>query len=36
LKTNPDYPQKDQVQTLIERAKMHGAGAGAGTTENKG
>ena len=27
LKTNPDYPQKDQVQTLIERAKMHGEGA---------
>ena len=26
LATNPDYPQKDQVQTLIERAKMHGAG----------
>jgi cytochrome c-type biogenesis protein CcmH/NrfG len=25
LQTNPDYPQKDQVQTLIERAKMHGA-----------
>jgi cytochrome c-type biogenesis protein CcmH/NrfG len=30
LKTNPDYPQKDQVQTLIERAKMHGAGATKG------
>jgi len=27
LQTNPDYPQKDQVQTLIERAKMHGANA---------
>ena len=27
LKTNPDYVQKDQVQMLIERAKMHGAGA---------
>jgi tetratricopeptide (TPR) repeat protein len=27
LATNPDYPQKDQVQMLIERAKMHGAGA---------
>jgi cytochrome c-type biogenesis protein CcmH/NrfG len=26
LKSNPDYPQKDQVQMLIERAKMHGAG----------
>jgi cytochrome c-type biogenesis protein CcmH/NrfG len=25
LATNPDYPQKDQVQMLIERAKMHGA-----------
>jgi cytochrome c-type biogenesis protein CcmH/NrfG len=25
LQTNPNYPQKDQVQTLIERAKMHGA-----------
>ncbi len=25
LQTNPDYPQKDQVQMLIERAKMHGA-----------
>ena len=23
LQTNPDYPQKDQVQMLIERAKMH-------------
>jgi len=30
LKTNPDYPQKDQVQTMIERAKMHGAGATKG------
>jgi tetratricopeptide (TPR) repeat protein len=27
LASNPDYPQKDQVQSLIERAKMHGAGA---------
>ncbi len=25
LQANPDYPQKDQVQMLIERAKMHGA-----------
>jgi TPR repeat protein len=25
LQTNPDYPQKDQVEMLIERAKMHGA-----------
>ena len=30
LKTNPDYAQKDQVQMLIERAKMHGAGAAKG------
>jgi cytochrome c-type biogenesis protein CcmH/NrfG len=30
LQTNPDYPQKDQVQMLIERAKMHGAGASKG------
>ena len=30
LQTNPDYPQKDQVQALIERAKMHGAGATKG------
>ena len=30
LKTNPDYPEKDQVQMLIERAKMHGAGATKG------
>jgi len=30
LKSNPDYPQKDQVQELIERAKMHGAGATKG------
>ena len=30
LQTNPDYPQKDQVQMLIERAKMHGAGATKG------
>ena len=27
LQTNPDYPQKEQVQMLIERAKMHSAGA---------
>jgi cytochrome c-type biogenesis protein CcmH/NrfG len=27
LQTNPDYPQKEQVQILIERAKMHGANA---------
>ena len=27
LQSNPDYPQKDQVQMLIERAKMHGANA---------
>jgi cytochrome c-type biogenesis protein CcmH/NrfG len=30
LATNPNYPQKDQVQMLIERAKMHGAGATKG------
>jgi cytochrome c-type biogenesis protein CcmH/NrfG len=30
LQTNPDYPQKDQVQMLIERAKMHGGGATKG------
>ncbi len=30
LATNPDYPQKEQVQVLIERAKMHGAGATKG------
>lgn len=30
LQTNPDYPQKDQVQMLIERAKMHSAGAAKG------
>ncbi len=30
LKTNPNYEQKEQVQTLIERAKMHGAGATKG------
>jgi cytochrome c-type biogenesis protein CcmH/NrfG len=30
LQANPDYPQKDQVQTLIERAKMHGTGATKG------
>src|SRR5215813_1169639 len=27
LKTNPNFEQKEQVQMLIERAKMHGAGA---------
>lgn len=27
LETNPTYAQKDQVQMLIERAKMHGANA---------
>jgi cytochrome c-type biogenesis protein CcmH/NrfG len=30
LETNPAYPQKQQVQTLIERAKMHGANANQG------
>ncbi len=30
LQTNPDYPQKDQVQMLIDRAKMHGASASKG------
>lgn len=30
LATNPNYPQKEQVQMLIERAKMHGAGANKG------
>jgi len=30
LQTNPGYPQKDQVQMLIERAKMHGASAAKG------
>ena len=30
LKANPNYDQKDQVQMLIERAKMHGAGATKG------
>ena len=30
LQTNPDYPQKDQVQMLIERAKMHGAAGNKG------
>lgn len=30
LKTNPNYEQKEQVQMLIERAKMHGAGAAKG------
>ena len=30
LQTNPDYPQKDQVEMLIERAKMHGASGSKG------
>ena len=30
LQANPDYPQKDQVQMLIERAKMHGASGSKG------
>jgi cytochrome c-type biogenesis protein CcmH/NrfG len=30
LQTNPDYPQKEQVQMLIERAKMHGSNATKG------
>jgi len=30
LQTNPDYPQKDQVQSLIDRAKMHASGATKG------
>ena len=30
LQTNPDYPQKDQVQMLIDRAKMHGANGNKG------
>ena len=30
LQTNPDYPQKEQVQMLIERAKMHGASGAKG------
>jgi cytochrome c-type biogenesis protein CcmH/NrfG len=30
LQTNPEYPQKDQVQMLIERAKMHGTNATRG------
>jgi cytochrome c-type biogenesis protein CcmH/NrfG len=30
LKTNPNYEQKEQVQMLIERAKMHGTGAAKG------
>jgi cytochrome c-type biogenesis protein CcmH/NrfG len=30
LKNNPNYEQKEQVQMLIERAKMHGAGAAKG------
>jgi cytochrome c-type biogenesis protein CcmH/NrfG len=30
LQTNPDYPQKEQVQKLIEGAKMHGSGATKG------
>jgi cytochrome c-type biogenesis protein CcmH/NrfG len=30
LQTNPEYPQKDQVQMLIERAKMHESNPGKG------
>lgn len=30
LQANPDYAQKDQVQMLIERAKMHGTNATKG------
>jgi len=30
LQTNPDYPQKSQVQELIERAKMHAGGVTKG------
>ncbi len=30
LQTNQEYPQKDQVQMLIERAKMHGTNATKG------
>ncbi len=30
LATNPNYDQKDQVQMLIERAKMHGASSTKG------
>ncbi len=30
LAANPNYDQKDQVEMLIERAKMHGAGATKG------
>jgi tetratricopeptide (TPR) repeat protein len=30
LQTNPDYPQKEQVQMLIERAKMHGSSVAKG------
>lgn len=30
LQTNPNYAQKEQVQMLIERAKMHGANATKG------
>ncbi len=30
LQTNPDYPQKEQVQKLIEGAKMHGSAATKG------
>jgi cytochrome c-type biogenesis protein CcmH/NrfG len=30
LQTNPAYPQKDQVQMLIDRAKMHGASGNKG------
>ncbi len=33
LQTNPDYPQKDQVQMLIERAKMHGANPASAATK---
>jgi len=30
LQSNPNYPEKEQVQMLIERAKMHGASATKG------
>jgi len=30
LKTNPNYDQNQEVQMLIDRAKMHGAGATKG------
>jgi cytochrome c-type biogenesis protein CcmH/NrfG len=30
LQTNPDYPQRDEVQKLIEGAKMHGASGSKG------